>query len=111
MRKSKLHVEKKYCIKLPPQHFLHAWSCKRSAWLINCFQPKKNGIVAHRSMRGRNNAGELAEFGENVMFEAVTGDKYEERWQKGVFVGKVDQTDESILLTPYGVTNAWPEEA
>ena len=32
------------------------------------------------------------------------GSKSNVRWMRGVFVGKLDRTDEFILLTPRGVT-------
>jgi len=40
------------------------------------------------------------------MFKVVTDDKYDDRWLRGLFVGKLDQTDEAILLTPSGVAKA-----
>ena len=33
----------------------------------------------------------------------LSDDKWDERWLEGTFVGKVEQTDELILLTPDGV--------
>jgi len=57
-------------------------------------------------MRSRNYSGPIVDFGENVMFKVVTDDKYDDRWLRGLFVGKLDQTDEAILLTPSGVAKA-----
>ena len=37
------------------------------------------------------------------MFRILTDDKYEDRWTKGVFVGKLLETDECIFLTSAGV--------
>ena len=34
------------------------------------------------------------------------GDKLKPRWAKGIFVGKTDQTDEFVLLTPKGASKS-----
>ena len=43
---------------------------------------------------------------QKTLFKVVTDDKYDDRWTRGVFVGKLDQTDEAILLTPASVAKA-----
>ena len=37
------------------------------------------------------------------MYKVITEDKLDDRWRRGVFVGKVDQTDEFVMVTPDGV--------
>merc|ERR1712086_426135 len=106
MRTFRMHVEKKYCIKMQPSQLLNAWACRHAAWIINRFQPRENGKTPYFSMRGRNYSGPIVYFGENVMFKVVADDKYDDRWLGGLFVGKLDQTDEAILLTPSGVAKA-----
>ena len=39
-------------------------------------------------------------FGECILFKVAPDDKYEDRWGKGVVVGRSDQTDEFIVLIP-----------
>ena len=41
-------------------------------------------------------------FGEVGMFKVITDDKYEDRWEKGIFVGKSEETDEFFYLTEAG---------
>merc|ERR1712086_355307 len=106
MRTFRMHVEKKYCIKMQPSHFLNDWACRHAAWIINRFQPRENGKKPYFSMRGRNYSGPVIDFSENGMFKDNTDDKYDDRWLRGLFVGKLDQTDEAILLTPSGVAKA-----
>ena len=53
-------------------------------------------------MRGKNYNGVVVPFGECFLFKGAPDDKYQDRWEKGVMVGKSDQTDEFILLTASG---------
>ena len=64
---------------------------------------RKNGHTAYYSMRGKDYKGALPKFAEKVLYKVMTEDKYEPRWEEGMFVGKIDQTDELILLTTDGV--------
>ena len=54
-------------------------------------------------MRGKKYSGAHTPFGERVQLKILTDDKYEDRWVPGVFVGKMTETDEFILLTDQGV--------
>ena len=60
------------------------------------------GRTAYFQMRGKNYNGVIVPFGECILFKVAPDDKYEDRWGKGVMVGKADQTDEFIVLTPAG---------
>ena len=68
------------------------------------FQPKWTGHTAYRSLRGKDYSGEVVPFSEVVLYRVIDndGDKLKPRWAKGIFVGKTDQTDEFMLLTPKG---------
>ena len=105
-----MHVEKKYYIKMQPSHFLNAWACRHAAWIINRFQPRENGKTPYFSMRGRNYSGPVVDFGENVMFKVVADDKYDDIWLRGLFVGKLDQTDEASSDTVWCCEGTWNQE-
>ena len=57
-------------------------------------------------MRGKSYNGQPLPFGERAHFRILTDDKYEDRWIPGVFVGKLVETDEFILLTDKGISKS-----
>ena len=57
-------------------------------------------------MRGKSYNGQVIPFGERAQFRIFTDDKYEDRWIPGVFVGKMIETDEFILLTERGISKS-----
>ena len=95
-------MEERYAIKIPPSHALVAWMPRHAAWTQTRFQPKSCGRTAYFQMRGKNYNGVVVPFGECCLFKGAPNDKYEDRWEKCVMVGKSDQTDEFILLTATG---------
>ena len=54
-------------------------------------------------MRGKAYNGQVIPFGECAMFRILSDDKFEDRWIKGVFVGKLLETDEAIFINSVGV--------
>ena len=70
------------------------------------FQVKGSWRTPHRSLRGKDNTGEVVPFGEICLgrYHSEDGAKLNVRWMRGVFVGKLDSTDGFILLTPTGAT-------
>ena len=85
------------------EHVLNKWLPKHASFCTNVRQTKANGKTAYFSMRGREYNGKLLPFGEIGMFKVITDDKYENRWEKGVFVGKCPESDEFYYLTESGV--------
>ena len=77
-----------------------------SAWVVNSFPVKGSPRTPYRSLRGKNCTGEVVQFGEICLGRdhSEDGAKLNVRWMRGVFVGKLDRTDEFILLTPTGAT-------
>ena len=71
---------------------------------VNNFQMKGTGRTPYRSVRGKDYTGEVVPFGEMCLGRnhSVDGAKLNMRWMRGVFVGKLDRTDEFLLLTPPG---------
>eukprot|EP00971_Amphidinium_carterae_P086984 1721069-Amphidinium_carterae.1 len=53
-------------------------------------------------MRGKTYLGDLVPFGEQVLMkdiDRIEAGKLNPRWRKGVFVGKLDFTDEFMIKT------------
>ena len=86
-------VSMRYKTKIGPDHVLMGWMVGHCAWVVNNFQVKGTGRTPYRSIRGKD-------YTEEVITE--DGAKLNMSWMRGVFVGKLDRTDEFLLLTPTG---------
>ena len=102
------HFEKpsqwKYKTEVGPDHVLMGWMVRHCARVLNKFEVNGTGSTLCRSIRGKDYTGEVVPFGE-VCF----GRNHSEheatlnmRCVRGVFVGKLDRTDEFLLLMPTG---------
>ena len=88
---------------LVPEHVLIPWLIRHTAWCINRFQVRANGKTPYFSQRGKEYNGETIQFGKVALFKVITEDKFQDRWEKGVSLGKSLQTDEHIYLTDSGM--------
>ena len=77
---------------------------RHCAWVVNNFQVKGTGRTPYRSIRGKDYTGEVVPFGEVCLGRNLSEDgaKLNMRWMRGVSVGKLDRTDDFLLLTPTG---------
>ena len=93
-------VSMKYKTEVGPDHVLMGWR------VVNNFQVKGTVRTPYRSVRGKDNTGEVVPFGEVCLGRnhSEDGAKLNMMWMGGVFVGKLDRTDEFLLLTPTGAT-------
>ena len=82
------------------------WKVRHSAWVVNNFQVKGSGRTPYRSLRGKDCTGEVGPSGEICLGRdhSADGAELNVRWMRGVLVGKLDGTDEFILLTSTGAT-------
>ena len=63
---------------------------RHAAASINRYQVGEDGKTAHERLRGRRFRRDVTEFGESVLYiraESIGKDKYNSRWEEGVFVG------------------------
>ena len=92
----------KYKTEVGPYHVLMGWMVRHCAWVVNNFQVMGSGRTPYRSIRGKHYTGEVVPFGEVCLGRnhSEDGAKLNMRWMRGVFVGKLDRTDEFLLLTP-----------
>ena len=98
-----LDIEERYQVKVTPQSVLIPWMWRFAAWTLDRFQIKANGKTAYFSKRGKNCESQNVPFAATVLYNSSKHDKFEERWSKGIYVGRVERTDETILLTAEGV--------
>ena len=85
----------KYKTVIGPDHVLMGWMVRHCTWVVNNFQVKGTGRTLYRSIRSKDYTGEGRNHSED-------GAKLNMRWMRGVFVGKLDHTEEFLLLTPTG---------
>ncbi len=97
-------VSMKHKTEVGPDHVLMGWMVRHCAWVVNNCQVKGTGKTPYRSIRGKDYTGEVVPFGEVCLGRNHSGDgaKLNMRWMRGVLVGKLDRTDEFLLLTPTG---------
>ena len=86
---------------------------RHCGWLLTRFQMKSTGRTAYCSRMGREYRREIVEFAEQVLFHisessgpGATVGKLMTRWDLGVWVGKINDSDEHVLLTPFGSKRA-----
>ena len=98
-------VSMRYKTELGPGHVLMGWMVRHCAWVVNNFQVKGTGRTLYRFIRGKDYTGEVVLYGE-ICFgwnHSEDGAKLNMRWMRGVFFGKLDRTDEFLLLTPMAI--------
>ena len=97
-------VSMKYKTEVEPDHVLMGWLVRHCAGVVNNFQVKGTGRPPYLSIWGKDCTGEVVPFGEVCLERNHSEDraKLNMRWMRGVFVGKLDRTDEFLLLTPTG---------
>jgi hypothetical protein len=69
----------------------------------------KDGKTAFENWKGRKFNGQYREFGENVHYLRANSkgkDKFEARWDSGIWLGIADRTGETIIGTKDGVIKA-----
>ncbi len=85
------------------------WLVSHAIASMNRYQIGKDGRTAHERLRGRKFRRDVAEFGEGVLYikaESVGKDKYNSRWEEGVFIGVREESGEIIIGTEKGVIKA-----
>ena len=94
----------KYKTEVGPGHVLVGWIVRHCVWVVNIFHVKGTGRMPYRYIWGKDYTGEVVPFGEVCLGRnhSECGAKLNMRWMRGVFVGKLDRTDEFLLLTPTG---------
>lgn len=109
VRTLKRALEKRYHCVLQKRHPVMSWLVRHSGWTITRFQPRAaTGRTPYEELKGKAYVQPMIEFGEVVLFKAVGAekDKLNPRYFKGVYVGRVDVSDENLILTDNGLFKA-----
>ena len=85
------------------------WMISHAAATINRTRKDDNGRTSHFKWKGREFNREVTELGECIMYlrlDSVGKDKFDSRWEEGVFLGVREESAEIIVGTPEGITKA-----
>ena len=105
MRALKDYLERQFNQKLPPQKSLVAWLLRYVSWVLYRYHvPRSLGMTAYRQQHGDDYRGFILCFGEAAMgrrpedtAQLRRSSKWEGRWRVGVWLGKLDESDEHLL--------------
>ena len=107
-------IETLYGIKVDPSMTIWPWLVRHAAWLIERFLVRANGATSYEDCYGVSYRGTLIKFGETAIFrhqmspggKAAGGrviKKADNRFEKGIFVGKRYDNNEMLFATKTGV--------
>ncbi len=109
VRVLKLALEKRLNAKIPVSHPIVAWLVPHAADMLSKLEVKANGRTAYEMYKGRAYTGELAEFGQKVLFRLpgkFRGGDLQPRWSTGIWLGKHWRSDEHIIASPSDIVRA-----
>ena len=101
-----LHVEKRYDVDIRSTDLFFGWIVRHAGWLMTRFAPRDvDNQTPYYITHGVEYQGLLAEIGECVMGRVGNENKTksQRRWERGIFVGKDDFTDEWLIITEKGL--------
>ena len=105
--------EAKYGLTLTADSLIWPWLTRHAAWMTCRYRVRADGLTSHHAAFDVGYKGEIATFGETALFKvpmtssrqvgpgnrAYKGDS---TMIKGIWVGKTDDADEHMCLTPRG---------
>ena len=102
-----LSVRHHYGAILDPLHPILGWAVRHTGWILTRCAMKENGMTSYRLLRGKDHRGIVVECAECMLFKLPgLQRKLASRWEKWVWLGKRNSTDEHILGTELGTTIA-----
>ena len=106
VRTIKHALESRLRVRVPEAASVIPWMVMHAARCINRYRVGKDGRTAYRRVKGKEFRKPIAEFGESVMYLKPNSkgvDKLVCRWEKGVWLGVMDESGETIIGTSQGV--------
>ena len=106
VRTLRLAIESRYNISLKRDDCSIPWMIKHAADMIRRMLVGKDGRTAYERIKGKKFKGELIEFGEVIWYmkPGTKGvNKFDSRWETGIWLGIRDESGESIVGTSEGV--------
>eukprot|EP00971_Amphidinium_carterae_P190885 3787957-Amphidinium_carterae.1 len=111
-------LQQEFGISVTPDMAIWKWLCRHGAWLNCRFKVRRDGVTAYMASFGVSYSGAVLPFGEICLAKLPqssgsklsTGNtkipKWASGWCKGAWVGKTENNDMHILITPHGVVEA-----
>ena len=109
MRTLKFALESKVNQQIPPEAAILAWIAEHAGTLYRRHNVGADGKTPYERRKGKMSHRVLAEIGELVWYmplESTKKAKLDPRYEKGVFLGIVDRSDEAILGVEGGIVRA-----
>ena len=109
-RALRLDVKSRIGIDPVPGNVLFSWMVRHASWSYNRFQPRgARGQTAYELRNDTVYKGTLAAFGEAVLVRVPIDPpgmrkKLDVQWVKGIWVGKMDESDGHIVLILAGIS-------
>ena len=103
----KVAFEARYpTVKVTETSTVFPWMVRHAAWLCTRYGVKQDGRTAYERLRNRSYKGEVAEFGEVVLYKFSNQNlkKLEDKWACGVWLGKMSTS----LRPPMGFRGVGP---
>ena len=79
-----------------------SWILRHAAFTITRFRVLPNGRSSYYLLKSRHYSGELVEYGELVWYRdpraVLDSTKMESRWAKAIWVGKIEASDEHVVI-------------
>ena len=103
-----LDVQNRMKVRIIPGTLLFPWMLRHSVWTVVRYQSdQRTKQTPYERTRGCRYESALVPFGEVVMAKIADGDKMragklDSAWVKAVWVGRVDRSNEHLLLTTKG---------
>lgn len=102
-----MSVEEHYQQKVTKDHKLLPWAVRHSGFLLNRYQVHAHGKTSYDFLKNGSYKGEVVEFAESVWVKYVKQEaKLESRWGSGIWLGKIDTSDEHLVGTATGIERA-----
>eukprot|EP00971_Amphidinium_carterae_P347464 6489487-Amphidinium_carterae.2 len=117
IRTIKLDLEAKLGYHIKVKDAVFSWICRHVSWITARFQTRLNGQTSYQMNNGVVYGGKVVPFGECVMFRhpvSYTGNlarhvrraKADTVWQRGIWLGKTERSDEHVIGTLTGLFKA-----
>ena len=85
------------------------WLIRHAAETIDRFAVGSDGKTNYQRRKGKKFGGSVMEFGESIMFlraKSVGKEKFDSRWEDGIWLGIREESGENIIGTRDGVLKA-----
>ena len=103
------NLEARIGVRVSEELAIVPWLVIHSARTFNRFSVGPDGLTPYRRWKGKDFRRDIAEFGEVVMYSkpgTCSRDKFDCRWERGIWLGVRDESGEIIIGTPDGVIKA-----